>query len=188
MTGRSAGLLTGPVAARVLAAFVALPLAGVVAGVLWEWVWTPPQGVVLRRRWVQDPAGLAADFSATGWYVVIAFVAGAGVAAALAWLLPGHELATMLAVAVAGMVAGWLMYHVGHALGPADPVVLARTAERGTVLPDNLTLGGLDQAPRFLRLDPSAVLAFPAGALLGLAATALTTDGRVRRRASQGPR
>ena len=51
----------GPVLARVLAAFVALPLAGVVVGVLWEGVWTPPRGVVLRREWVQDPVAVGGD-------------------------------------------------------------------------------------------------------------------------------
>ena len=178
----------GPVLARVLAAFVVLPLAGVVGGVLWEWVWTPPRGVVLRKEWVQDPVAVGADFSATGWYVVLAVVAGACVAAALAWLLPGHELVTLLAVTPAAVLAGWLMYQVGHALGPADPDVLARTAEPLTELPDDLTLGGLERAPRFLRLEPSAVLAFPGGALLGLAATALSTDGRIRRWGSSSDR
>lgn len=178
MSGRT----TGPAVARVLTALVALPLTGVVAGVLWEWAWTPPRGVVLRKQWVPDPVALGADFSATGWYVVIALVAGTLVAAVLTWLLPGHELVTVLAVTASAMLAGWVMYQVGHALGPPDPDVLARRVEPLTELPDDLTLGGLEGGPRFLRLDPSAVLAFPGGALLGFAATALATDGRVRRR------
>lgn len=149
---------------------------------VWEWAWTPPRGVVLRRQWVPDPVALGADFSATGWYVVVALVAGTVVAAAITWLLPGDELVTGLAVVLSALLAGWVMYQVGHALGPPDPDVLARTVEPMTQLPDDLTLGGLEGAPRFLRLDPSAVLALPGGALLGFATTALTTDGRVRRR------
>jgi len=173
---------------RVLAAFVALPLAGVVAGMLWEWVWRPPTGVVVRRRWLQDPVSLGADFAATGWYVVLAVVLGLVVAGLLTWLLPGNEVASVVAVVAAGLVAGWLMYEVGHALGPPDPVLLARGADPGTVLPDDLTLGGVDHRPRFLALDPPVVLAFPGGGLLGLAAVALTTDGRAgaRRRRADG--
>lgn len=179
--------MSGPVV-RVLAAFVALPVAGVVAGVLWEWVWRPPLGAVAEGRWYMDPTAYGAAFSATGWYVVLALLVGVVVAGALAWLLPGRELVTLVAVVGAGLVAGWLMYHVGHALGPADPQLLAEGVEAGTVLPDQLTLGGRDRAPSFLRLEPSAVLAFPVGALVGLAAVALTTDGRVRRRRPRATR
>jgi hypothetical protein len=36
----------------VLAIVVVLGLVGVLAGVVWEWVWNPPTGVVFRDRWV----------------------------------------------------------------------------------------------------------------------------------------
>lgn len=199
MTGRMTGGVTdgvtdgttggrSGVVARVLAALVALPLAGALAGVLWEWVWRPPTGVVVDGQWLQDPVSLGADFSATGWYVVLAVAIGTVVAGLLVWLLPGHELATVAAVVVAALVGGWLMYEVGHALGPQDPTLLAQGAERGTVLPDDLTLGGVDHRPRFHALDPAVVLAFPGGALLGLAAVALTTDGWARRRRRRSTR
>lgn len=186
MTGADSGRRAGGWVARVVVPLVVLPVAGVLGGVLWETLWRPPQGVVVRHQWFQDQLALGADFSATGWYVVVAFVVGTVVTSVLAWLLPGRELLTLLAVLAGALVAGWAMYHVGHALGPPDPEALARTAERGATLPDDLTLGGLERAPRYLPLDTSALLALPAGALLGLAGTALTTDGRVARRRGVG--
>ena len=57
------------------AAFVR-PRGGRWPGLVWEWLWTPPRGVVVHHRWVQDEVGLRGDFSGTGTYVVVAAVAG----------------------------------------------------------------------------------------------------------------
>jgi hypothetical protein len=137
---------------------LAVPLVvGAVAGVVWEWVWSPPLGVVAHHHWVQDEVGLRGDFAGTGLYVVVA--AGAGLLAGLvaALLARGHEIVSLAALFVGSLLAGWLMYRVGVALGPADPGVLARSAPYLTRLPGELTVSGT-----------SPFLALPAGALVGL--------------------
>lgn len=157
-----------------------LVAAGAAAGVLWEWAWTPSPGVVFRGDWYADPAASGDTFDATGFYVVLGSIAALVVTALLVWLLPGQELTTLFAVCVGAMLAGWVMYAVGHALGPDDPQVLAQGAERGTRLPSDLRLGGLTDDPRPFRFDTSAMAAWPLGAVLGFAAAALTTRGRGR--------
>ena len=137
---------------------LAVPLlVGAVAGVVWEWVWTPPLGVVSHHHWVQDEVGLRGDFSGTGLYVVVA--AGAGLLAGLvaALLSRRHEVVSLAALFVGSLLAGWLMYRVGLALGPADPAVLARSAPALTRLPGVLTVSGA-----------SPFLCLPAGALVSL--------------------
>ena len=64
----------------------ALAAVGALAGVVWQWVWTPTIGVVVDHRWTAgDAIGLQHEFSGTGWYVVVGTVAGllAGVAIGL---------------------------------------------------------------------------------------------------------
>lgn len=180
-TGRAATVTRAAVKAGVVLAV--LLAAGAGAGVVWELVWQPPTGVVARHQWLRDAGNLGQDFSATGWYVVVGGVTALLVTAVLAWLLPGDELAVLVAVGLGAMLGGWVMYHVGHALGPADPEVLARDAARGTVLPSDLTLGGLEGDPRPLTFDTSAMATFPLGALGGLAVTLLLTRGPARGRA-----
>jgi hypothetical protein len=165
-------------ALRVVVVVGALAATGAVAGVVWEWAWTPSPGVVFRGDWYADPAAASAVFDATGLYVVLGSCAALVVTALLVWLLPGQELVTLVAVCVGSMLAGWVMYAVGHALGPPDPQVLAQGAERGTRLPSDLRLGGLAGDPRPFRFDTSAMAAWPLGAVLGFAAAALTTRGR----------
>lgn len=164
-------------AVKAAVVLVVLVASGALAGVLWELVWQPPTGVVARHRWVRDAGSLGQEFSATGWYVVVGGVTALLVTAALVWLLPGEELVLLAAVCVGSVLAGWVMYQVGHALGPADPDVLARGAERGTELPAELTLGGLDRDPRLFRFDTSAMATFPIGALAGLGLATLSTRG-----------
>lgn len=176
----------GPAPARLLRTVVpravgvvaVLTAAGALVGVLWQWVWSPPSGVVIRQQWFPIPGQVGQVFDGTGLYVLLASLTGAVVTALLVWAWPGDELATLLAVAVGSMLAGWLMYTVGHALGPDDPQVLAKAAERGTELPSDLRLAGLDRAPRLFRFDSSALAAWPLGAVLGFAGATLTTRGR----------
>ncbi len=136
---------------------VALGLAGALAGLVWEWRWTPPTGVVVDHQWLQDEAGLRASFSGTGTYVVVAAVVGLLVGAALAALFNRREIVTLLGVLVGSALAAWVMLRVGLALGPEDPVVLARTAAKGVHLPGRLVVSG-----------KSPFVALPSGALLGL--------------------
>lgn len=134
-----------------------LGLAGALAGLVWEWRWTPPTGVVVGHQWLQDETGLRASFSGTGTYVVVAAVVGLLVGAALAAIFDRRELVTLLGVAVGSVLAAWVMLRVGLALGPEDPVALARTAAKGVHLPGRLVVSGR-----------SPFVAFPSGALLGL--------------------
>jgi hypothetical protein len=143
--------------------------AGALGGWLWYHLWTPPSGVVVDHQWFPDPAeaGLRADFPGTGWYVVVALVAGLLLGAACAYVLDRSELATLAAVAAGAALAAWLMLEVGMHLSPPDPDVLARTAEDGTELQGRLHVS---------RLPPK--LSFPVGALLGLALVYLLTPRR----------
>ena len=147
-------------------------VVGVLAGVVWEWLWTPPTGVVVDHQWLLGLAGLRAEFSATGVYVVVASVAGLLTGALCALFLDRAELVTLVAVLVGAVLAGWVMVQVGQALGPADPRELAETARNGTRLPSDLRITGQIWPPRSIR-DPSPYVAFPAGATLGLAVVLL---------------
>lgn len=148
---------------RALLIVLALALVGVLAGVAWEWIWRPPTGVVPSDRGVLGSAGPDLAFSGTGWYVVVGGLAGLLSAAAIAWLVPGHELLTLASVVAGAALAGWLMRTVGHALGPDEPQV---------------------------RADDAALVAFPFGALAGLAVVFLSTWGRPVRNplGADGPR
>jgi hypothetical protein len=146
-----------PLVRQVVVILLVFAAAGALAGVVWEWLWKPPTGVVLDHRWLQDEAGLRGDFAGTGSYVLVAAVTGLLVAAALALVFDRAELVTLVTVLVGAYLAGWLMYHVGLALGPVDPQDLARTAPDNTHLPGKLIVSGA-----------SPERAFPAGALVGL--------------------
>jgi hypothetical protein len=137
---------------------VACVAVGAVAAVVWEWLWTPPVGMVVDHRWLLGLSGLRAEFSATGLYVVVATVAGLLVGALCGLFLDRAELVTLAAVVVGAALAGWVMVQVGHVLGPSDPRELAETARNGTRLPSDLRIVGT-----------SPYIAFPAGATLGLA-------------------
>ena len=122
---------------------VALAVVGAVAGVVWEWVWTPTVGVVVDHHWTAgDVIGLQHEFSGTGWYVVVGTVAGLVAGMAIALLARRVPLLTLAAVLVGSALAAWLMVLVGTALGPPDPEVLARTAADGTKLPMQLSVSG----------------------------------------------
>ena len=144
-------------------------VAGAVAGVVWEWLWTPPVGVVVNHKWAMGLASLRAEFSATGVYVVVASIAGLLVGVLCGLFLDRAELVTLAAVVVGAVLAGWVMVHVGQALGPTDPRELAKTAAEGTRLPSDLRIAG-----------KSPYVAFPAGAILGLTVVLL---GLTRRHA-----
>ena len=146
-------------AAIVLAAFAA---TGALAGVVWEWLWTPPIGVVVDEKWLLDLDGLRAEFSGTGIYVLVASAAGLVTGTVCGVYLDRSELVTLAAVLAGAAVAGWVMAQVGPALGPPDPRELARGAADGTRLPSQLGIAGW-----------SPYVAFPTGATLGLAVVLL---------------
>jgi hypothetical protein len=132
--------------------------AGALAGVVWEWLWTAPVGVVADHRWLaEDEAGLRGQFSGTGWFVVVATVTGLLAGGIVATFLDRVPLLTLLGVVVGSVLGTWLMLRVGAALGPPDPTRLALTAKEGTHLP-----GDLDVSRR------TPWISMPAGALVAL--------------------
>lgn len=160
-----------PYAVQALVIVALLAAVGALAGVVWEWVWQPPTGVVVDHRWIQDEDALRGSFSGTGTYVIVATLAGLPSGLAIGLLLDRSELVTLVAVAVGSLLAGWVMYHVGVALGPEDPHRLAADATNMTELPARLTVSGA---------SPWRI--FPASALIGLLVAFLGfTGGRVRR-------
>ena len=134
-------------------------VVGVLAGLVWEWLWTPAMGGVLDHNWgPQDAIALSEQFGGTGWYVVVGTVAGLVTGALVALFLDRVPLLTLAAVVVGSVLAAWLMYVVGIAVGPPDPEVLAKTAADGTLIPEQLQVSGT-----------SPWIALPGGALVGLA-------------------
>lgn len=166
---RRPDLRTGLV--QLVIAVVALAAVGALAGVVWEWVWTAPVGVVADHRWVaEDEAGLRAQFSGTGWYVVVAGVAGLVAGIVVGLVLTRVPLLTLVGVLLGSVLGAWLMMRVGVALGPPDPHTLARTAHDGTHLPAQLSV---------VRWSPYTSL--PVGALVGLAVVFLALARRSHR-------
>ena len=147
--------------AVVVALFAA---AGAGLGVLWEQLWSPTLGTVVRRQWFvvddqlrYDLDGLRNQFSGTALFTMLGLGAGLALGLVCALFLARHELRTLAAVAVGSAVGSVLMWQVGTRLGPSDPDALARTLPRGTVLPDDLELGSL-----------GALVSLPLGAVLAV--------------------
>jgi hypothetical protein len=138
----------------IVAVFAAV---GVLAGVLWEWLWTPPMAVAAQQAVQPTLESARGQFSGTAWYVVIASLAGLFTAAVLALAFDRREIVTLAAVLGGSALGAWLMLVVGTALGPADPQTVAATAADGTRIPMDLDVSGR-----------SPYLAMPAGALIGL--------------------
>ena len=126
----------------VLLTLLAYVVVGAVAGVVWEWVWTPP-GQVVRDHQVfyTSYESLRRVFTGTGLYVVVGAVAAALIAFVVCLLTRGRELITLATVLVGSCVAAALMRLVGGLLGPPDPLSVAKPS--GTqVLPGQLTVHG----------------------------------------------
>ena len=167
---RPSGRWQGPV---IVLLFV---VAGVLLGVAWEHLWSPTEGRVVRHEWFvvddqlrYDLDGLRNEFAGTALFVSLSLVAGAVLGALSALLLAREELRTLVAVVVGSVSASVLMWQVGTRLGPGDPEVLARTATRGTILPDDLELGSL-----------GALVTLPLAACLALVVVFLLVPGRRR--------
>lgn len=133
-------------------------LVGALAGVIWEWWWAPPTGLVLDHAWYPDLQGVKQLFSGTGRYVIVGLASGVLLGTISAWFFDRVELVTVLTVAAGSVLAAWLMLQVGTALAPPDPTMTARTAEDYTELPGTLQVEG-----------DGALAAIPAGALTGVA-------------------
>lgn len=131
-------------------------VAGVLAGVVWEWLWTPATGTAVQHAWQPNLDTVRSEFSGTAWYVVVASVAGLLTGAGVGMAFHRRELVTLGAVVAGSALAAWVMLEVGYALGPGDPQSAAATAVDGTLIPAELTVSG--RSP-FLALPSSALLA-----------------------------
>jgi hypothetical protein len=134
---------------------------GLLAGWVWWKLWSPaPTGIVFEGNWYPQPTteGLTAEFAGTGWYVVVAVVAGLVLGLLAGLLLDRDEIVTLVAVAAGSALAAWLMLRWGTHFSPPDPDSIAKTAKDRTELRGQLDLAGR-----------SPLLAFPVGALAGLA-------------------
>jgi uncharacterized membrane protein YeaQ/YmgE (transglycosylase-associated protein family) len=182
MTDRAAATTPSPspgrpgwVAPAVQGAIVVALFAGtgLLAGWVWWKLWSPaPEGAVFDKQWYpRETEGLLAEFAGTGWYVVVALVAGLVLGLVAGLLLDRDEIVTLVAVIIGSALAAWLMMRVGFHFGPPDPQAIAETAKNGTELPGRLDLSGAVNLPQH-RFDDevrSPMLAFPIGGLAGLA-------------------
>lgn len=141
----------------ILALFV---VTGLVGGWVWWKLWSPaPAGAVFEKQWYpRATEGLIAEFAGTGWYVVVAVLAGLVLGLVVGLVLDHSEVVALAALVVGSVLAAWVMYRVGLHLSPPDPEIAARTADDGALLPGHLQVAGR-----------SPFLAFPMGALLGAA-------------------
>ncbi len=173
-----------------LLALVAFAAAGAGAGVLWEHLWEPTRGVVVDGTWyagtrvdgdfvVSDFPALTGYFDATATFVLIGVAAGLVLGVLCGLLVRRSELVMFAAVAAGSVLACFIAYRLGVALGPVDPTVLEASADNGTVLPDRLSLAA-----------GSPFLGWSFGALLGIGGTYFLTSGasEVRRREQHDPR
>lgn len=136
------GLLAGAVRLGLLV-LVAYAVLGAVAGVVWEWVWTPPGQVIVQHHVLYDSySSLRRVFTGTGLYVLVAAVASALLALLVTVLVRGRELVVLVTVLLGSAIAAALMWRVGTLLGPGDPATVAAHTAGRTTVPGNLTVVG----------------------------------------------
>ena len=111
-------------AAQAVATVALFGLVGAGSGWVWWSLWAPaPDGVVASGEWLPVPgsAGTSAEFAGTGWYVVVAVVAGLVLGLVVGLALDRAEVVTLVAVTLGSVLAAWLMYRVGLHFSPPDP-------------------------------------------------------------------
>jgi hypothetical protein len=127
----------------VLEVLIAYALVGVVAGLVWEAVWTPPDQVVQQHQvYAVDYESLRRMFTGTGLYVIVAFAASALTSLAVSLLARRRELVVLVAVALGSGLAAGVMREVGISRGPADPTTLAASSADCAHLPGALVVSG----------------------------------------------
>lgn len=177
--GRARGFLL-----RVLVLLLAGLVTGAAAGLVWQWVWTPPTGAAWQGEFYLDPTGVRREVTATGWFTVIGLLVGIAVGSVAAYLSPTRELATLVGVLLGSLLLAWTMLVVGHLTGPPDPHEVARTAGDWEAIVSDLRLAGVENVWR--PYGSSALLAPAVGALIGLVGIFLGGAGR-RARTRPGP-
>jgi hypothetical protein len=122
---------------------IAYGLVGLVAGLVWEAVWSPPTEVVQQHQvFYTGYDSLRRVFAGTGLYVVIGAVASALTAFVCALLTRQREIFVLVGVSVGSTLAAFVMREVGVRRGPSDPAVLAKTSADGTPLQGALHVSG----------------------------------------------
>lgn len=165
----SAVLGPGSPVRTALSIVAAYAVLGAVAGVVWEWVWTPPGMVAQQHQLFYDSDhSLRAEFTGTGLYVLIAAIASALLALGVCLLTRGRELYVLLLVLGGSAVAAAFMWRVGTLLGPDNPATVAAHATTLTRLHGQLTVSG-----------KSPYLAWPIPSLLVLAIVFFAWPGRL---------
>lgn len=136
-------LASGSPVRTILLVLLAYAVLGAVAGVVWEWVWTPPGQVIQKHQVFFDSyASLRRVFTGTGLYVLVAAVASAALSFAVCVLTRGRELLVLALVLVGSALAAALMWRVGTLLGPADPASLAAHTSGRHQVPGELAVQG----------------------------------------------
>ncbi|MGA8255967.1 MAG: hypothetical protein WB767_05260 [Nocardioides sp.] len=154
-----------PMLAQALLVVAVFAGVGAACGWLWFTVWTPPSGGVQDGVWLyEDFASIGDVFDATALYVVVGVGVGALLGVLTAVLVRRAELLMLVAVLAGSALAAWLSYRVGLHLSAPDPTTLAAGLPDGTQLDGNLELPGR-----------SPFIAWPLGALVGLAVTYFLT-------------
>lgn len=159
---------------RILIVLACFVVVGALCGVLLDLLWTPPEGVAYQGEWVLDPQA-DASFSATGWYVVLALIAGALSGLSLAWWWSDHEVPTAVGILLGAVAAGYVMFRIGHWLGPIDPETAVRGQDDLTPVPGDLELAGW-----------AVFTAFPIGSMITMLYAYLMTNGRTPARIGSG--
>jgi hypothetical protein len=146
-----------------LIVFTAVLLLGIPFGFLWEAV-TPKVPVVARAEGVfyAEPEGNA-FIAADGWFAVIAAAIGVCCAFVAFVRYRRYGVATVLGLAVGGVLASVLAWQLGHALGPADVADGARTAKDGVPFSGPLELRAYGVLLVWSLASTTVFLAFTAG-------------------------
>ncbi len=142
-------------------------LVGLGGGWMWHELWQPSSGVVIDHQWYADGDALRQAFSGTAIYVLVAAALGVVLGVVFSFVGGDRPMLTLLVCVAGALLASWLMRLLGERLGPADPSVLALTAEDGTTLPSALTVSGV-----------TPMLTFVLGTLAALGAVFTFTGGK----------
>jgi hypothetical protein len=173
---RRALLAPGGLVRTALLVLVAYVVLGAVAGVVWEWVWTPPGQVIQQHQIYYDSyASMRRMFTGTGYYVLVGAVASALAALATCLLTRGREMVVLGLVLVGSALGAALMWRVGTLLGPGDPATIAAHTVARTQVSGQLTVTGR-----------SPFLAWPMASLFVLAIVYFTWPGTFPERRHAG--
>ncbi|MFS3130275.1 hypothetical protein ACLM5J_17870 [Nocardioides sp. Bht2] len=158
----------------VAAAFL---LAGLIAGLLWYFWWSPaPTTDVYLRNGGRPLFERDVIFRATGLYFFIAAAVGAVLGGLAMWFVDRDEVVTLITVVVAALLGGLLMAWLGHLLGPDAPASIDPNVEHPN---------GFPTVKAELTADRLVVFtAMPGGATLAALAVLLLSGGRKAKRAA----